>query len=157
VKRTITQAVSARPVKDDHFEEWVRKEASPILKGSYDFANQRYSKTFTLTTAATGAVTTIWSDEIPDNTSWTVEFQVLGRATAGGAARAVYRKMGLFYREGGGAVQEGAVTTIAAITSVGGFLAALGVSGNDVRVQVLDDAVRTVSWQALIWVQEVSR
>ena len=157
MNRTIAQAVSARPVKDDHFEEWVRKEASPILKGAYDFANQRYSKSFTLTTAATGVNTTIWSDEIPDNTSWTVEFQVLGRATAGGAARAVYRKIGLFYREGGAAVQEGATTTVSAITSIGGFLASLGVSGNNVRVQVLDDGVRTVLWEALIWVQEVSR
>lgn len=158
MKRTVQQPVTDRPVKSEQFDDWVKKEVNPTLKALYVFANMRYAAAFPLTTAATGTYTAIWTDEIPDNSSWFVEAMVVGRATAGGAARAGYRFQGLFYREGGGAVQEGATAVIVPpIESVVAFDARFAVSGNDVLVQVLDDGARTVAWQAIIAVQEVTR
>lgn len=157
MKRTVQQAVTNRPVKDDHFEEWSKKEVQPALRDLYDFANFRYTALTTTITAATGAMTTVWSDDIPDNSSWTLEVSVVARSKAGGAARGTWRLLGLFYREGGGAVQQGATSVLVANSSIGGFNTTLGVSGNKVLAQVVDDAVRTVVWQAIVWVQEVTR
>ncbi len=157
MKRTVPQAVSARGVKAEQFEDWAKKEANPTMRALYLFANQRYSTAQSLTTSASGAYAAIWTDDIPDNSSWIVEAHVVGRATAGGAARAGYKIAALFYREGGGAVQQGATTVIMSAESVAAFDARFAVSGNAVTVQVLDDGVRTMAWVAIIQVQEVTR
>lgn len=158
MKRTVQQGVSDRPVKAEHVEDWIKKEVNPALRDLYDFGNLRYTTVKNLSTAATGAYTTIWTDEIPDNSSWEVEVRVLARATAGGAARASYNFRGLFYREGAGAAQEGALAfDVPPIESIAAFDATFLVSGNSIAVQVLDDGARTVRWQAIVSVQEVSR
>lgn len=158
MKRTVQQGVSTRPVKDDHFEDWVKKELNPTLFGLYQFANQRYSALKLLTTAGTGVYTTAWSDDMPDNSSWIVELHVVGRATAGGAARAGYKLSGLFYREAGGvATQQGATTSLMAIESVAAFDARFAVSANGVLAQVLDDGARTMAWSVVVNVQEAMR
>ena len=157
MKRTVQQAVTERPVKDDHFEDWVKKEVNPQLKALYQYANKRYSAPFYKTTAATGIYTNIWLDEIPDNSSWLVEVDVVARATTGGAARGGWALRGLFYREGGGAGQQGATASAFTVSSVGAFNVQFAVAGNNVELQVLDDAVRTVAWQAIVWVHEATR
>ncbi len=119
---------------------------------------QRYQDEFTLTTTASGAYEAIYTSEtIPDDSAWEFDALILGRATAGGAARARYEFAGLVYRESGGAatLEGGAFTVLVAIESVAGFNAQLSVTGNTVSVDVRDDGVRTMDWRALVMVREV--
>lgn len=158
MKRTVQQGISSRAVTDDQLEEWVKKEANPTLAGLYNFANQRYSTNPAKTTAATATYTNVWSDTMPDNSSWIVDVHVVARATGGGAGRAAYKLSALFFREAGGvATQQGATVTLVSIESVAGFDVRYAVSVNDVQVQVLDDGARTVAWDAVIQVQEATR
>lgn len=155
MRQTVDRQLSTRSISKDDFEVWSNREALPVLRGLLAFANQREHAQSTIQTAHTGVYTTIWTEALPENAAWSVSAHVVARAVAGGAARAMYQIAGLFFREAGGAVvQEGATSVLVAIASIGGFNAQFAISGNDLRVQVLDDAVRTVNWTAVAVVAE---
>jgi len=121
----------------------------------YDALNRRFFERYELTTAGTGTLTEIWSETLPTNAVWHVEYVVIGRGTSA-AARAVYRAEACVYREAGGsATFEGAVSTSLSRESVAGFNHDLSVSSNDVVLKVRDDGVITVDWQAYVYVLEL--
>lgn len=132
--------------------EWIE-----VINGAKKALDQRYEATFLLTTVHTGVMTTIWaSDDMPLSSAWEIQAVILCRASAGGTARARYVIEGLFYRDAGVAVQEGATLAAVTIESVAAFDVQFAVSGNGVLVQVQDDAVRTVDWSAMVKVREVT-
>lgn len=151
---TAPTPVSPRPVRGDNFEDFAKRELTPLLRQLRDFANQREHAQAILTTHASGATETIWSEDMPDTVSWNCRAIVTGRATAGGSARVTYEIAGLFYRDGGALTQQGATATLVAISSVVGFFVQFSISANTLRVQVLDDGLRTMNWTAVVIVQE---
>lgn len=156
MRPTVEAPFSPRPVKQDQFETWMMNEGGLLLSQLRAFANQREHERTVLTTGASGAYEAIWSESFPDDTAWFVTAHVVGRATVGGAARAAYQICGLFYREAAGALtQEGATTTVFAVESVAAFDCRFNISANDLRVQVLDDAVRTMDWVCVAVVEEI--
>ncbi len=156
MRNSVLETVSRRKVTKDNVDSWANDEASPLLHELRAFSNQRYQGHFSLETAATGVFATIWdSGAMPDNSAWEVDAYIVGRASAGGAARARYKLVGLFYREAAGAAtQEGATLALVSMESVAGFNAQFAVSGNTVLLQVTDDGVRTMDWVALIHLRE---
>lgn len=64
-----------------------------------------------------------------------------------GTNRAFYHKEGLFYRDGGGATQQGATVAVAEIESNAAWNLAFAVSGNDVKVQVTGAAGVNITWR----------
>lgn len=163
MRPTVQTPVS--PKKPDTLESllyWQNKEASPLMDQARTALNSRELTKKTLTTAATGVLTTIFSEELPFtgalavSGAWAVDAHILGRATAGGAAHARYELSGLFWREAGGAMaQEGATVVLVAIESIGALDATLSASANSVIVQVKDDGVRTVAWSCVVEIAEV--
>ena len=145
--------VDASALKEGRSDE---REQVSLANASKRALDQRYEATFTVTTAATGVATTIWnSDDMPINSAWEVQATVLGRASAGGGARGRYVVEGLFYRDAGAAVQEGATLLVVAIESVAALDVQFAVLGNAVTLTVQDDGVRTVDWSAMIKLREV--
>jgi hypothetical protein len=154
VRTTVEAPVSPRPVQDEDFEAWVRKEANPILTQLRSFANQREHTKTTLTTAATGVYTTIWSEAAPDGAAWYATAFIVGRATVGGNARAAYELRGLFYRDSGALTQEGATSVTFSAESVAAFDTRFNITSNTLTVQVLDDAVHTMDWTCVVVIEE---
>lgn len=134
-------------------------ERASLVNDCKKALDYRYIVRLLMTTAGTGTYTsfraTPWG-EMPDDSAWSFDAYVLGRAVSGGAARALYHLEALFYRESGaGVVQEGATVTVASLESVAAFDARFLASGNGVSVQVLDDGVRTMDWTLVAQVSEV--
>lgn len=114
--------------------------------------NARYSAgPFTLTTAATATLATIWtSDDIPTNAAWEVDALVVG-ISSDGLQAARYHLSALFRRASGGSIaQVGATSAVVSIEDAAGFNAAFTTSGNAVLLQVRDDGVSTMNWSAHI-------
>jgi hypothetical protein len=112
----------------------------------------------TVTTAATGAFAVIWtSEDMAPGSVWSMDYHIVARATAGLAARARYDQAALFYREIGGATsQQGASGVItSSIESIIAWTNRFRVVGNAIVIEVLDDGVCTVNWDAFIEVREV--
>lgn len=146
--------VSAPIVKEERSNEL---EWTSLVNATKRALDQRYEATFTLATAATGVMTTVWtSDALPLSSAWEVHAVVLGRATAGGSGRARLVLEALFYRDAAGAVQEGATLAAVTIRSVAALSAQFAVSGNSILLQVQDDAVLTMSWSAMVTNREVT-
>jgi hypothetical protein len=155
LKSTIDLQLSTRPLEKDDFASWANREAVPMLGRLRKFANQREQIQVVLATNSTGVFTTIWAETMSDNVSWAVDAHIIARATSGGAARARYEIAGLFFREAGGAAtQFGATVTVLAIESAAGFDVQFTLGGNDLVLQVQDDAAHTVDWSAVVVVSE---
>lgn len=106
------------------------------------------------TTDATQTV--LYSVALPDTSDTMFEVRVVGRDTAG-TERAVYGKVALVYREGGGATIQGSIQDIFPdIETSAGLDATITVSGNNVRVSVTGLAATTINWAATIRYQSVS-
>lgn len=130
-------------------------EVRNLVNDLREYCVDEYRKRFRVTTAGTGTLTTIWSQDMPDQAAWRVTVDATGRATAGGSGRASYTRTGLFYRDGGGATQQGAITGPVTIESAAAMGVLLSVSGNAVMFQVQDDGVLTMNWVALVRIEEV--
>lgn len=146
--------VQAAAVKEGRSDD---REWADLINGAKKALDQRYEATFTKRTTASGVMETIWaSDDMPLNSAWEIQATILGRASAGGTARARYVLEGLFYRDAAGSAQEGATLASVTIESVAAFGVQFATSGNGVILQVQDDGVRTVSWSAMIKIREVA-
>lgn len=155
MKLTAAQPVSQRSLGDDDFAAWAKKEGNPLLLQLRTFANQVERAAAFVTTNATGAYVTAWSEDVPDQVTWLVTASVAARAVSGGSARAGYVFAGAFYRDGGALTQQGITASLFSAESVLAFDARFNILGNTLQVQVLDDGARTVDWQAVVTVQEV--
>ena len=145
--------VEASPVKEGRSDdrEWVS-----LANASKRALDQRYEATFTVTTDGLGTVTTIWdSGDMPINSAWEIQATVLCRVTNDNE-RGRFVVEGLFYRDSGVAVQEGATLLAVAITSDPDFDVQFAISGNGVILTVEDPGGSAVTdWSAMIKLREV--
>jgi hypothetical protein len=96
------------------------------------------------TTDAT--LTTIETVALVDNTAYFFEVHGIARQTAAGPDNAAFVRRGVFYREGGGAVQVGSDDTPFSEGN-SNFQLTFAVSGNNVLVQVQGVAATNISWR----------
>ncbi len=151
MKATVEQAVSDRPVKEDDLTFWANKEVIPLLKKLRDAVNQIVAGAFTLTTAASGAFTNIWtSDPVPTDTTWGVRVRVVGHSTAGAAQTADYGRVATFRNTAGTVAQVGATQSLWSIETAAAMDVRVQVSGQTIQVDVRDDGVSTVAWKAYV-------
>lgn len=149
------QTVSAPDLKEGRSDD---KERTQLINAVRRGVNMTSRIRALLTTEALGVFTSVWeSEDIPEGAVWAVDYHIIGRTVSGVSGRARYDQCALFYREPAGATtQQGATQTISpAIESIAAWSAQFLVSGNAVAVQVLDDGVSTVDWDAFIEVREV--
>jgi hypothetical protein len=105
-----------------------------------------------ITTKGTGVFTTAFaSDNMPEGVAWTVAGSIMGRGTG---VRCLISATTLYYRDPGG------VATFQGIWGnpniiVGALSAQFALNGNSVLLQVIDDAVHTVSWDVFVEMREV--
>lgn len=123
-----------------------------------EYAN-RVSLAFEVkTTAATGALTAIWTDpdEVPRSTAALYDVWVVG-ASSDGTVYAAYHGWALFFRDASAAaVQLGATQNVNQIESAAGLDFAITVGADSkVVVSVNDGGLGTVSWKC--WVELRSR
>lgn len=100
--------------------------------------------------------TTLFALTLADTTAAWLSFEVIGRDAAG-TERAVYGKIALVYRQGGGATIQGAVQDVHAdVETSAGLDATVTVNSNDVRVSVTGLAATTINWVGTIKYQVVA-
>jgi len=100
--------------------------------------------------------TTLLAYTLQTGSTYSIKATIKAREVSG-ADRALYVKQGLFYREGGGAVQQGTTQdVISDIESNSAWDSTFDVSGNDVRVRVTGAASTTINWHVILEVQRVS-
>lgn len=131
-----------------------KKDEYALINSIRKALNQGMSETHEVTTTLTAAATEIWlSDDMPMNTTWFVETDIVGFATDGSAAG--YKRIATFKRVTGGSVLVGAVSLAITQEDVAGWDVAIAASGNGVQLTVTGDVTRTVNWKAHLLVTEV--
>jgi hypothetical protein len=105
------------------------------------------------TTDAT--VTTLWNRTLDDNTAIYVSAKVVCMETDG-TDRNVYEKRILVYRDGAGALVQGAEQTIVEIESDTAWACILDVDTNDVRLRITGFAATNINWRSTVEFQQVS-
>jgi len=109
------------------------------------------------TTTTDATVTTLDSVTLDDNHAYSILINVVAMESDG-SDRNVYRLHGLFYRDGAGALQQGATVSINTVESEVNCACVFDVNGNDVRVRVTGiggGAPETWNWTGKIEVTEV--
>lgn len=149
---TIIPAVSDRQVKNlDELVAWANKEAIPTLRALRGYANAEIQRTYTITTAATGAWTTLWaSDAVRAGESLDVFARVRGDATAGPAQSVTYHRIAKFRNNAGVVTQIGATQAPLTLESTAAPDVQFVIAGTTVLLQVQDDAASTYVWTAWI-------
>jgi hypothetical protein len=101
-----------------------------------------------------GATQTFQYITMPDTSALVITARALGKQSDA-SNRAIYTREGLFYRNGGGATQQGATTTLGVdIESDAAWSGlSLGVSGNLAVLQIAGKATTTIDWRANVSVQ----
>jgi len=113
-----------------------------------------YSQLIIVTTD--GAYNTAATLALPDDTVWLLRVTAVGRRTDA-AARAGYLREAVVFREGGGgATIQSTVGTPLTRESVTAWDATIGVSGNNVRINVRGAAGQTVNWVVAYTLEEIS-
>jgi hypothetical protein len=85
---------------------------------------------------------------LADNCAVTFDAEVIAMQSDG-SNRNLYHDKGLFYRDGGGATQQGSTANlITPIESAAGWAFNLGTNGNDIRALVTGAAATTIDWRA---------
>lgn len=108
-----------------------------------------------VTTAATGALTPVWtSEDLGLNTDYEVTAKVVG-SSADLTVYASYVRVARFARATGAAAQLGATQAPVTIESAAGLDATISLSGNAVVVSVDDDALGAVRWRAYVEVRSL--
>lgn len=153
MKNTVSTAVTQSDIAEKRVQTWVNDEARPLLDALRTQANSEYRTLVTLSTAATGVATTVWtSDAMPTNSAWLVEVRVVGFKASGAAQRVAYIRRGLFGNNAGVVSQEGATSAEYTQESAAGCDCTLSVSGQTVICQVTDDAANTYNWLCCVQV-----
>jgi hypothetical protein len=130
---------------------WANKEAIPLLRQLRARLNDTYNAVFELSTAATGAFTSVWtSDAMPTDSAWMVEIRVIGRATAGTDQRTSYVARGTFYNDSGVVAQQGSTSSDYVEESAAGCDFRFAVVGQTVTFDVKDDGASTFGWLAFV-------
>ena len=115
--------------------------------------NLTYFDRLEVTTSLTATATVIWQETVPSDCGWSVELSVLGFATSGSFG--AYRRMCRFKRVGTAAPTLLSTDTIGTdYEDVAGWNVSVDVTGNDARLRVTGDAARTISWRAMVRVEE---
>jgi len=94
-------------------------------------------------------VTTLHSVTLDDNSGYYYE-AIVTAMESDGSDRNLYHIEGLFYRDGAGAVQQGATTSITTIESEAGCACVFDVDTNDMRLRITGVAAETWNWKAVI-------
>lgn len=100
-------------------------------------------------TTTDDTVTTVGSVSLADTSVYYIEATILARETDG-SNRNLYHLEGLFYREGGGATQQDATTTITEIESAAAWDCVFDVNVNDVRVRCTGAVGDNVNWMTAL-------
>lgn len=96
-----------------------------------------------------GAITTLQAVTIDaDNVAVYIEIKVLAMETDG-SDRAIYHLSGIFYRNGGAAVQQGITVSINTTESDAAWDCVFDVNGNDVRVRVTGVGGQIINWKCI--------
>jgi hypothetical protein len=105
---------------------------------------------FTATTTTT-AFETIGTVVLSDATTYRLDAKIVGRRSPAGNY-GEYNIVGLFYRDGGAAVQVGGTNNISSEESDGQWAARFLLSGNDVLIQAhgRTGAAETVNWKVFL-------
>lgn len=112
---------------------------------SFEFEGQFEKQTTTGTQTNLGPNFTL-----PDNSAATLEAEVLAMESDG-SDRNLYHDKGLFYRDGGGATQQGSTANlITPIESDANWAADLDADTNDIRVLITGEAATTINWRGRI-------
>lgn len=120
------------------------------------FSGSEAQKTTAAVQTTDATQTTLFTLAVPDTTDVQIEARVVARDTAG-TERALYGKVALVYREGGGATIQGSVQDVFAdVETSAGIDATFTVSGNNVLLSVTGLAATTINWAATITYQMVS-
>lgn len=130
---------------------------STSLKAHAAFAGSDEITTTAAVQTTNATQTTIYSQTLSDNTLYRVQVAVIGRDAAG-TERALYGKVVLVYRQGGGgATIQGAVQDVHPdVETSAGLDATFTVNSNDVRASVTGLASTTINWVATLFIQAVS-
>ena len=145
---TITKPLRGRLVyrSQDELNEWFNQELLPFLSQVRQVLNYDATVRQTITTAATGTFTTIWtSADVAVGQTVIVDAEIMGIATGASSA---FRVTGLF-RNPGTFAQEGA-TSAPFTQNTAGFAVQFLVSDNHIELQVKDDGALDVSWEATL-------
>lgn len=145
---TVIKAMrGSNPPTEKELTYWAGKELLPFLGQVRQALNYISRQQATQTTEATATPTTIWtSEDVAVGTAVRIDAYVVAYGTVD---RSAFNIIGLFYNNGTFA-QEG--VTFAAYTqnAGGGFAVQFVVVANHVELQVQDDGVSTVDWNAVI-------
>jgi len=102
--------------------------------------------------------TTVYTETLVDNSAMLITARVVAME-GDGSDRATWIVNALVYRDGGGATIEGAVdaqlSRLSAGATAGSWACTIGVSSNDVQVQVTGEAATTIRWRGTIMKQQV--
>jgi len=100
-------------------------------------------------TSADAASVLLSTFTLDDNATYSITAKVMGHVNGAGGNRASYIIHGLFYRNGGVAVQQGATTVISSIESDAAWACDFSLLNNDIRVAANGKAADgTITWDA---------
>lgn len=152
MKTTIPTAVSDRQLRDEKdLVPYINKELLPLAREFRAAHNTEALQTFTVTTAATGTFTTIWtSDPMPTNSIWRVLVTATAFTTAGAAQQCAYTREACFANAAGVVGQVGATAVIATFETAAAADVQFALSGQTILFQVRDDGASTFTWKAVV-------
>ena len=117
-----------------------------IVELSLGHIKSAWYGTYTSADAASVLLSTFTLD---DNATYSIIAKVMGHVNGAGGNRASYIIHGLFYRNGGVAVQQGATTVISSIESDAAWACDFSLLNNDIRVASNGKAADgTITWDA---------
>lgn len=144
MQKSVTRPSPTPRANDKEWEEWAR-QATDLLDGVS-------TRDVDLNTDGTSTFTELWTYAMPENTSWRVVANVVGKQQ-GGAGYGQFEWSARFRRDGGGAtlgVVAAMFTSRSALAIDMGF----SISGNDTVLKVKDDGSE-MNWFGRVLVYEV--
>jgi len=125
-------------------------------KAHVDFPGSGDAQTTAAIQTTDAVQTTLFQFTLLDTTAYRFEAEVVARSTDG-VHRALYGKIALVYREGGGATIQGAVLNLHTdVETSAGLDATWTVSGNIVRLSVTGLALTDINWVSSVKFQAVA-
>jgi hypothetical protein len=116
-----------------------------------------FTRRFVYQTTTSGSASGVWTIAQTNNTLWSVSMVCIARDQAG-THRAMYRRHGLIYRQGGGnCTIQGSIETVGTDIETSATLdATLGVSGTSIGSSVVGLAATTIDWSFMLTILEAS-
>jgi len=94
---------------------------------------------------------------LDDNATYEITAKVMGHVDGAGGNRATYIIHGLFYRNGGIAVQQGATTVISSIEADAAWACDFSLLNNDIRISANGKAADgTITWTAEFEIEKLT-